>query len=123
METKSDKTYSTTMLVVLLLVSVCIYIIGFYLHLKIIRVCRKDKDITWKLDITNSLLLMLNFFHWILMHILTYFVNDLYTYTGEWFCYTSKVLQFYGALYQYGHTLNVSIMKYVIIVHLSLIHI
>ena len=105
------------MIGVFLLIAVCIYIIGVYLHLKIIRVCKKDKAITWRLDITNSILLILHFIHCIIMHILTYFVQDLYIYTGEWFCYASKVLQFYGFLFQMGHTLIVSIMKYVIIVH------
>ena len=117
METNSHKTYSTTMIVILLLISVCIYIIGFYLHLKIIRVCRKDKDITWKLDIANSIILMVHFIHCIIMYSVTYFVEDLYTYTGEWFCYASKVLLFYGVLYYIGHTLIISIMKYVLIVH------
>jgi hypothetical protein len=104
------------MIGVLLLIAVCL-IIGVYLHFKIIRVCKKDKDITWRLDITNSIVLILHFFHCIFMHILTHFVQDLYIYTGEWFCYASKVLQFYGVLFHFGHTLIVSIMKYVIIVH------
>ena len=51
------------------------------------------------------------------MHSFTYFVEDLYTYTGEWFCYTSKVLAYYENLYIYGHSLVVSIMKYIIIVY------
>ena len=116
METNGGKTHSTTLLIVLLLIAVCIYIIGFYLHLKIIKVCRKDKDITWKLDITNSILLMLYLAHCILTHGITYFVEDLYTYIGEWFCYFSKVLHVYGLLYMVGHTLIVSTMKYVLIV-------
>ena len=98
-------------------VTICICIIGFYLHIKIIKVSYQENDVTWKLDITNSALLIFFTTHAILMHGLTYFVDDLYLYTGEWVCYTSKVLAFYGVLYIYGHSLIVSIMKYVIIVH------
>ena len=32
-----------------------IYFVGVYFHVKIIQVSKKDKELTWKLDMTNYL--------------------------------------------------------------------
>ena len=106
----------STNILVFLIIAISVYFIGLHLHIKIIRVSYKDKDITWKLDITNSALLIFFTMHAIFMHGFTYFVQDLHSYTGEWVCYMSKGIAFYGQLYIYGHSLIVSILKYVIIV-------
>ena len=34
------------------------YSIGIVLHIKIIKVSKKDKDLTWKIDISNSILVI-----------------------------------------------------------------
>ena len=102
---------------ILVVVALCLYIIGMFIHVKIIKTSRKDKEMTWKLDITNSSLLMFFHMHSIFMHGTTHFIKDLYTYTGKWFCYTSKVVAHYGNLYTLGHSLIVSVLKYAIINH------
>ena len=99
-----------------IVVVLCVYAVGVYFHIKIIKVSLKDKDITWKMDITNSCMLLFHGMHDIFMHSITYLIQDLYTYTGEWFCYTSKVLVNYGNMYMFGHSLVLSIMKYILIV-------
>ena len=105
------------MIMILVMIALCLYIIGMFLHIKIIKTSIKDKEMTWKLDITNSSLLMFFQMHSILMHGTTNFIQDLYTYTGKWFCYTSKVLAHYGNLYTLSHSLIVSILKYSLINH------
>ena len=104
-------------IIILFVVALCLYIIGMFLHIKIIKTSRKDKEMIWKLDITNSSLVMFFHIHSILMHGTTHFIKDLYTYTGKWFCYTSKVLGHYGNLYMSSHSLIVSILKYIVINH------
>ena len=98
-------------------IAICVYVAGLYLHSKIIKVSMKEKDLTWKLDVTNSSLLIVHYTHSIIMHVITFLVQDLYKYTGEWFCYASKVATYYGNQYVQGHTLVVSIMKYILIVN------
>jgi hypothetical protein len=95
-----------------------VYIIGFTLHVKIIALSKTTTEaITWKLDITNSsILLVLNSIIMV-MHGVTHIVPDLHTYTGRWFCYTYIAVAYYSLLYHIGHSLVVSIFKYVIIVH------
>ena len=106
-----------TIIIALMVVAVAIYFGGVYFHVKIILVCRQDKDLTWKLDIANSIMILFHFFQSIFMHTITYIIKDLYIYTGEWFCYLSKVIATYTTLYMFGHALIISLTKYTIIVH------
>ena len=60
------------------LIAVCVYGISVYFHFKIIKVAFKEKDMTWKLDITNSLILMVicpNPFPWVPFFSIKYFVK------------------------------------------------
>ena len=104
-------------IIALMIAAVVIYFFGVYFHVKIIQASRKDKDLTWKLDIANSILLLFNWFLSIFMHTITFIVKDLYLYTGEWFCYLFKVIATYNTFYTYGHAFIISLTKYTIIVH------
>ena len=91
--------------------------IGTVLHIKIIKVSKKEKDLTWQIDITNSVLVIFCFANVILIHLLTHWVEDLHQYTGQWLCYTFKVIIHYSLLFNGGQSAVVSIMKYIILVH------
>ena len=104
-------------LIALMVVSVVIYFWGVYFHVRIVQVSKKDKDLTWKLDIFNSIMMLFIFFQSIFMHTITYIIKDLYMYTGEWFCYLFKFIATYINFYLYGHALIISLTKYTIIVH------
>jgi hypothetical protein len=111
----TDSDVATSVVVGIL--TICFYVIGMYLHTKIIIICKKEKQVTWKLDITNSISLMVAFTYNILLHFATYMIPDLYLVTGEWFCYASKVIIHFAMLYNIGHSMVISLMKYVVIVH------
>ena len=113
--TENDEVYP--ILIALMVVAVAIYFCGVYFHVKIIQASRKDKDLTWMLDITNSIMILFHFFQGIFMHTITYTIKDLYLYTGEWFCYLFKVIANYTTFYMFGHALIISLTKYTIIVH------
>ena len=98
------------------MIAVFTFAIGLYLHLRVINVSMTEKDLTWRLDVFNSSLLIGLFLYNMIIHIITLFIQDLHLYTGDWFCYGSKVLIYIGYRYMHGHTLIVSILKYVIIV-------
>ena len=104
-------------LIMLMLVAIIIYLWGVYFHVKIIQVSKKDKDLTWRLDIANSITMIIVFLQAIIMHSITYIIRDLYLYTGQWFCYAFKVIGAYSAFYIMGHSLIISLMKYTVIVH------
>jgi hypothetical protein len=91
--------------------------IGVFFHTKIIEVCKKEKDATWKLDIFNSCLILLTFGLLVLMNGINYLIDDLHSYTGKWLCYTYKANIIYGNFSIAGHSFILSEMKYTIIVH------
>ena len=93
-----------------------VYIVGLYLHTKIITVSRKDKSMTWKMDIMNSILISFHFAHVLAMDRITYLINDLHVYTGTWFCYTSKAITFLGNSHVTQHSLIIALDKFVMIV-------
>ena len=80
METNEEK-INLTSNVILSMILICLYLLGVYFHTKIIKVSIKEKDITWKLDITNSVLLLVSGMHTIFMHIITTFVDNLFTFS------------------------------------------
>ena len=99
------------------MILLCAYIIGVHLHMKIIQVSKKEKELTWKMDITNSIFQMIHFFNCIFMHTLTYSIPNLHELTGKWFCYVVKCLNVIGAAHTTGHSVLISLIKYVVIVH------
>ena len=107
----------TLSLVTFFITASFIYLIGLYQHSKIVKVCKKEKEMTWKLDVTNSILLIIHFGHKLLLHGVTHLVQDLSIYTGDWLCYLSKFITHYLSLYTIAHSLLVSILKYIIIVN------
>ena len=72
---------------------------------------------TWKLDISNSALIIVHYFHSILMHGITYIIDDLHEYTGDWFCYLSRYVTLIGNVHTIGHSFIISMLKYVVIIH------
>ena len=94
-----------------------VYGIGVYLHVKVIQVSKKEKELTWKMDISNSVILLICSIHSLFMHTLTYFVSDLHTITGKWYCYLIKALYVIGSAHTTGHSFVIAVIKYVIIVH------
>ena len=103
--------------IILIVVGALVYMIGLYLHSKIILVSKKEKDLTWKLDITHSSLVIFHFTHTLFMHSITNIVPHMHEYLGVGFCYTSKVITDYVGRYISGHSLMISILKYTLIVH------
>ena len=113
----ADFSTSSPIVLALMSFSVFLYLIGVSFHTKVIKVSRKDREMTWRLDIVNSVVILSMQFNNMFMQILTYGVTDLYLYTGEWFCYTSKFIAIYLQMYTIGHSLFIAILKYIIIVH------
>ena len=112
-----DENYpDVTSLVILWTLNICTFLIGIFFHVKIIFVSKREKGITWKLDVTHSSLCIAHFSHTLFLYAITYAVEDLYTYTGVWYCYVAKEIRYYGTLVVSGHSLVIAVMKYMLIV-------
>ena len=106
-----------SILIPLMAVAVIIYFVGVYFHVKIIQVSKKDKELSWKLDMANSIAMIILFFLSISMHCITYIIRDIHMYTGQGFCYVFKIIALYSNFYLWGHALIIALTKYTIIVH------
>ena len=109
--------FESTSDIICLVLIFCFFIIGIYLHIRIVLISKKDKEMTWTLDATNSCLVLIHYLQNTLMIISTMLVKDLYLYTGRWFCYFSNFLSYYGTRYVETHSLVIVSLKYVHIVY------
>ena len=98
-------------------VIITIFVIGSYLHSKKIQICKKEKDATWKLEVTNSITVIIHCINLSMMYGITHFVSDLHSFTGKWFCYFSKVILSIGDAHSMGHSFMIALTKLLIIVH------
>ena len=94
------------------------WLVGVFLHIKIIKICKKDKPMTWKLDIVNSVSTLFYFGLTIVMFVFTYlkvsFIFDLCSY--YFICKGIKFVIFLGRMYVCSHSLIISLVKYCMIV-------
>ena len=56
------------------LAEVLVYCSGVFLHIKIITISKREKELTWKIDITNSVLTIAHFTNTLGIYIITYAV-------------------------------------------------
>ena len=100
-----------------ILVQVLLFCAGLFIQIKIILVCKKEKDKTWQIHISHSIVLIIYYTFTIPFDAITYFIPFLSQYTGHWLCYIASFITLYGYYSAGAHTLLISVMKYVFIVH------
>ena len=72
---------------------------------------------SWQLDVIYSCVRVFVNTLAYLLYAVTYMIPNLYLFTGEWFCYASKMVLHYNNVIIVYYTLTVAILKYVAIVH------
>lgn len=93
-----------------------VYLLGLNLHTKVIRVCRKEKHSSWTLDIIGSCVTIFYYGQMLIMRVITDIIDDLHSFTGEWFCYTYMAFHFYGLFHVSMHSMVIALFKYISIV-------
>ena len=101
---------------------VMLFIVGLFIHVNIIYVSNRERETSWLLSITNSVVLIFHFGHCILYQNLTYFVPFFPGYTGSWVCYLDDLLFSYCLQSCVMYSLVVSILKYIFVVHYLKVH-
>ena len=111
--------YSSSAVISQLLIigaQVLLYAVGSYIQVKIVSTCRRERDKTWKITITNSIVLMIYFFYAIPFETITEHFPVLSQYTGDWICYLSAFVYMYGCYIIGFHSFVISLIKYFLIV-------
>ena len=99
-----------------------IFVIGLYFQIKLVVVSKQEKDMTWRIDISHSIIMIIYFGPLLLFEIITSTNPSLHRYTGEWVCYVAIFVQLYTLVSAITHSLAISIYKYIFIVHQRSIH-
>ena len=94
-----------------------LFSLGTYIQLKIISTCRREKDKTWQIDITHSVGMMILFSFSSMFERVTDYFPQFSEYTGTWVCYVSAFIYTLGLYLIAFHSLVVSLVKYIFIVH------
>ena len=100
-----------------ILLQVFLFSVGLFINIKVICECKKDKGIAWKISVSHSIIMTIYYGYIIPFNAVTHFVPFLSQYTGTWICYISSFVSFYCFHAISAHSLVLSIMKYVFIVH------
>ena len=116
-----DVDYPHTFVMKMIVGSIVIFLfaVGVYLQTKKVQICLKDDHVSKKLDIANSILLTFNWTYLITLYGLTDYVQNLYSYTGDWFCYMSKIILSIGDAHTMGHSFLLAVLKLIVIVHVE----
>ena len=107
----SDDLYDEPTVIIITMSLILIYLIGLYLQIKIIMISKQDKDMTWKIDIAHSIVMIIYYAFIISIETTTRVIPKLSDFTGSWFCYFALYLRLYGMISISGHSLFVSMHK------------
>ena len=94
-----------------------LYLIGVYIHVKIIAVCWNDSDCkAWQIHLINSVSMTICYTFYLPFWTITYAIPNLTEKTGEWFCYLASLIIMYGFYVLTFNSLIIAIIKYFYIV-------
>ena len=110
----NGKSFSTMIHITFQLI---LFFIGSFIQIKTISICNQEKGATWKIHVTHSIILIVNFAFNITFDSVIYFIPFLSNITGPWICYLASFLAYYCFYSIVANSLIISIMKYLFIVH------
>ena len=108
---------NTTNVTVVVFVLVLLFLIGVYLQVRIIMVSKQDKEMTWKIDIGHSVVMIIYYAFQISFETSVHVIPKLTQVTGSWFCHFAKFIKLYGMVAIVGHSLFIALHKYLFIIH------
>ena len=100
---------------------IAIFLLGLYLQIQIIILLKREKGVTWRVDMCNSIVMIFFYSFRISFEMVSHFIPVLHPYTGKWFCHATLIINMFGAIFVVSHSLIISVFKYFYIVHQDLI--
>ena len=100
-----------------ILAQILLCFIGTVIQVKLIHVSYKDKDKCWKIHVVHSVVLIIQFAFSISFKAILHFIPLLSQHVGSWVYYVASFITFYCIYSIVAHSLVVSVIKYLFIVH------
>ena len=101
----------------ILCAGITIFLLGFFIHVKIISTCKKEQGTSWQLDITHSVVLCFTYFISTTFRVIFRYLPSLHRYIRNGICYTNSFILTFGCYSIFSHSFIVSFLKYTFIVH------
>ena len=114
--TMNSTDHDSIMLVIGSSALVIIFTIGCFLQVKLIKAVKEEKAMTWDINLSHSITMIIHFFFTILIDTITYIIPNLKMSFGVWFCYFLLFLWLYGISEIVFHSLFISAYKYIFII-------
>ena len=96
---------------------VIFFCIGLFAQIKIIKVCKVEKNKTWQIHIFHSIIMTIVFASRITFLAIGYIMPSLFITIGSWICHLLKFVFFYGFISIASNSFVIASMKFVFIVH------
>ena len=100
-----------------ILVQIVLFFIGTCIQVKLISVSNKEKDKCWKIHVAHSVVLIIHFTFSISFEAIMYFIPLLSQHAGSWVCYVASFITYYCFYSIVTHSMVISVIKYLYIVH------
>ena len=95
-----------------------IFLVGFYLQIRTFLVVGKEQHLTWKLDISYGVVMLIYYPSCMFTQATaTHLHHPLADITGDWLCHLLSFLKIFGITVMYSNSLVTAIFKYIFIVH------
>ena len=96
---------------------VIFFCIGLFAQIKIIKVCKVEKNKTWQIHIFHSIIMTIVFASRITFLAIGYIMPSLFITIGSWICHLILFVFLYGFISIASNTFIIASMKFVFTVH------
>ena len=100
-----------------ILAQILLFFIGTFIQVKLICVCYKEKGKCWQIHVAHSVVLIVSFTFLISFEAIMHFIPFLSQHVGSWICYVASFIVFYSFYSIVAHSLVISVIKYLEVVH------
>ena len=99
------------------IIQIILYALGLFIQVKNISVEKKEKARTWKIHVSQAVMLTILFGFRIPFQAITHFIPFLSFHVGSWICHIGSFIEFYGYQAIIAYSLWIALSKYILIVH------
>ena len=96
---------------------VILFCIGFFAQIRIIKICKEEKNKTWQIHIFHAITMTVIYASRIIFMAIVYVSPSLFTMIGSWICHLLRFVFLSGFISITSNTFVIASMKYVFIVH------
>ena len=94
-----------------------VFCIGLFVQIKIIKVCKEEKNKTWQIHIFHSITMTILFASQVIFMAISYLSPSVFITIGSWVCQIFRFVFLYGFISVLSNSFVIASMKFVLTVH------